>query len=169
MTDLMTERRCMMCNVLIVVSEKEAARGKGKYCSRLCANRGAGTFGADKIRQTKIAKRSGNEHSYPKLLGRHEHRVVAEGILGRPLGSSEIVHHKDENKLNNDPTNLEVLESQAAHARLHFTKHECCTVAGCGRKHKSNGYCAMHESRRRRYGDINFTKYIRRNSHASQG
>lgn len=34
------------------------------------------------------------------------HRVVAEQKLGRPLEPWEVVHHKDRNKLNNDPRNL---------------------------------------------------------------
>lgn len=49
---------------------------------------------------------------------RLEHRVVMERQLGRPLREDEIVHHIDENKSNNDPSNLEVM-SQSEHARLH--------------------------------------------------
>ncbi len=46
------------------------------------------------------------------------HRVIIENNLGRLLTSSEIVHHKDENKLNNDLSNLEVM-SVTDHAKLH--------------------------------------------------
>jgi hypothetical protein len=41
-----------------------------------------------------------------------------EGILGRPLEPWEDVHHKDENKANNNPDNLEV----KSHGR-HTTEH----------------------------------------------
>lgn len=45
------------------------------------------------------------------------HRHVASMCLGRWIRSSEIVHHKDENRLNNDPSNLEVMtqEEHSAH------------------------------------------------------
>lgn len=39
---------------------------------------------------------------------RLEHRLVMEAILGRPLWGDENVHHKDGNRLNNDPDNLEL-------------------------------------------------------------
>ncbi len=57
--------------------------------------------------------------SYKKWLGRHEHRVVAERMLGRPLVKGEIVHHKDGNKHNNSPDNLEVM-TQSEHMREHM-------------------------------------------------
>lgn len=47
-----------------------------------------------------------------------EHRLVMARVLGRPLLRTEIVHHKDENGLNNTPDNLEVM-TQAEHRRLH--------------------------------------------------
>ena len=37
-----------------------------------------------------------------------EHRIVMEKKLGRPLESHERVHHKDGDKKNNDPSNLEL-------------------------------------------------------------
>jgi hypothetical protein len=40
---------------------------------------------------------------------RVEHRVIAEEILGRSLTSDEVVHHKDGNRANNSPNNLEVM------------------------------------------------------------
>jgi hypothetical protein len=61
---------------------------------------------------------TGQRNNYVKLGGRHMHRVVAEQKLGRPLLPGEIVHHKDGDKWNNDPSNLEVM-TQAEHARIH--------------------------------------------------
>ena len=59
--------------------------------------------------------------TYRKRHGRHEHRVVAEEMLGRPLKRNEIVHHIDGNKHNNDPSNLRVM-TQSEHVRLHLAE-----------------------------------------------
>lgn len=47
------------------------------------------------------------------------HRDVAAKKLGRKLRKEEVVHHKDRNKLNNDPANLWVFKSQDDHDRVH--------------------------------------------------
>jgi hypothetical protein len=39
-----------------------------------------------------------------------EHRLVMEHLLGRYLNPSEVVHHVDGNKQNNDPSNLLVMD-----------------------------------------------------------
>lgn len=45
-----------------------------------------------------------------------------EKVLGRPLGPEDIVHHKDENKLNYSEDNLE-LTNRPDHFRMHFGNH----------------------------------------------
>lgn len=47
------------------------------------------------------------------------HRAVAEDILGRPLKKTEVVHHKDHNRLNNNPDNLMVFKTAADHTAFH--------------------------------------------------
>lgn len=49
----------------------------------------------------------------------YTHMLVAEKILGRFLLPEEVVHHKDLNKLNNDPNNIMVFATNSDHARFH--------------------------------------------------
>lgn len=50
--------------------------------------------------------------------GRSVHVVTAEAIIGRRLRAGEQVHHKDGNKQNNNPENLQVM-TISEHMRLH--------------------------------------------------
>ena len=71
-----------------------------------------------KLRATHL--NTGEGKSYSKLYGRHEHRVVAEQMLGRKLKLGEVVHHIDGNKRNCDPENLMIFSCQAEHLEWHL-------------------------------------------------
>lgn len=62
-------------------------------------------------------------HGYQKVWTgtqyEYLHRVIMQLLLGRRLGPKEVVHHIDGNKLNNDPDNLELIESNGLHCHLH--------------------------------------------------
>lgn len=70
------------------------------------------------FRDPDALRYSGKRDNYVKLKGRHMHRVVAEQKIGRALLPGEVVHHKDGDKWNNNPDNLEVM-TQSEHARIH--------------------------------------------------
>lgn len=50
-----------------------------------------------------------------------EHRLKMSKKIGRPLRKHEVVHHIDGNPRNNDLSNLELFQSNAAHLRHELT------------------------------------------------
>ncbi len=69
------------------------------------------------------------------------HRLVMEDVLGRPLLPGEVVHHKDENKLNARRDNLMVFASQAEHMKHHA--RERCEHAGYD--FNTHKWCSGHK------------------------
>lgn len=49
----------------------------------------------------------------------YEHILVIESVLNRKLNPDEVVHHKDGDRTNNDPSNLELMPDRRVHAQLH--------------------------------------------------
>lgn len=118
--------RCDQCGKQISMPPSQYNRSKRHYCSRRChmqqlnAELNPGRMTPETRAKLREARSTGTgQDTYKKYYGRHEHKVVAEQILGRALLPGEVVHHIDGDKHNNDPKNLMIFSSQAEHARWH--------------------------------------------------
>ena len=69
-----------------------------------------------------------------------EHRWLMEQHIGRRLGTDEVVHHLNENKLDNRIENLEIL-SREEHTRMHAKTAELykCVCPLCDKEFEREG------------------------------
>lgn len=58
-------------------------------------------------------------YGYKLIKNIGEHVLAAEKILGKKLPSTAIVHHVNENKLDNSPTNLVICPDRNYHNLIH--------------------------------------------------
>ena len=139
------ELYCLECGNKHLKLECQLTRGRGKFCSKLCANkyRQIGTtikclfcdtefYRCISEQKRNILQFCSNEcyfnnrilnakkTTYLKEGQTHRHILVAEKALNRKLIKGEIVHHIDEDKKNNNIENLAILPSQSIHAKVHF-------------------------------------------------
>jgi HNH endonuclease len=135
---------CKICLNEFPDSPYPSKIGKQRVCSVACRNLYNARVSAKK--RGDALRGRGKGKGYRKLNGRHEHRVVAEIRLGRPLLKGEIVHHENRIKTDNTEGNLEVM-TQAEHASLHSRLRFGCIVEGCTRVHSARGFCAFHYDR----------------------
>lgn len=148
----MIEQSCRTCEKKFLTQYRNLKRGRGKFCSKQCSNKNIEK--REKCRE--YYKNSFNNKTYRKFYGKLEHRLVMEKMLARPLIEKEIVHHKDGNKTNNSPDNLELYSSNAEHLRDHLLKNTgICVVNGCSMDQKRKNMCFKHYTRVKNHGNPN--------------
>jgi hypothetical protein len=120
------QRLCEICGVAYRIKKIDQ-----RFCSKSCA-------GKNRVGEKSTTYKHGISTQGYRCIhadGRRilEHRHVMSQHLGRFLKSNEIVHHKDENKLNNNLDNLELVtrsSHRAKHSPFRSETHKQCR--GCG-------------------------------------
>ena len=93
--------RCSTCGKGFSITRSRWKVSGRKFCSNPCY----------------FATRQGHEY-HENRHGQRIGRATAERLF-RQLNPGEVVHHKDSNCKNNDPSNLMVFASQSDHMRHH--------------------------------------------------
>ena len=117
---------CEYCGAEFEVLECVRNNGRGKYCGPRCGRAAQASNISGEKNHNWLGGVWLSSNGYRVLgighgKGRAEHKVVMEEILGRSLAKDEVVHHKNGNKTDNRPENLEVM-TRAQHMRLHDPK-----------------------------------------------
>ena len=107
---------------------------------------------------TKFGRAKINQYGYWQISSSKEgndgkllHRLIYEDYHKCTVFPNAIIHHKDENKLNNNPKNLEII-SKADHNRLHKTNNSV--------KHNSH---KPHKHSKHNTGYYRVSKSVRKN------
>ncbi len=114
----MKEQKCENCGNLFIPSRGPSKGRSQRYCSKKC-------YGETRVGSGNSQYKGGSfSHGYRVTsfggIRKYDHRIIMEKHIGRELLSSEVVHHKDRNPLNNSIDNLELLTSQSVHAAKHY-------------------------------------------------
>ena len=111
----LANRECLFCHKIF-----RPARSTSTYCSVPCARTKNG--GHNKKSESWWVNSKGYVEGRlwqdGKQIRVKQHRHIASAALGRPLLPTEDVHHENEQKIDNDPTNFVIL-NHGAHTSLH--------------------------------------------------
>lgn len=159
---------CANCGTLLYLSPCRVREDKRRFCDMTCREfwRTAFQVGENAAHFTGGVTVSHGRmwvlapgHPYANRRGYISRaRRVCEQLLGRYLAPIEVVHHLDENPLNDSPENLVVCPDQETHMRLYHSLggrwsmlHESCVCCGTTeRPHAAGGQCQRCYGRERK-------------------
>ena len=101
-----------ICKTCGVTFSYYATKTSGVFCSKKCQHN-HDYFGS-------VWEQNGYLYYQKGRLGKK--KLVHRMICGLELGDGKVVHHKDSNKTNNSPDNIEIYNSQSDHMYNHWNK-----------------------------------------------
>lgn len=117
-------KHCLCCGAAF---EVQNSNSDARFCTKLCADTflsdsrsphwKGGSWVSSKGFRMIYLRRPGYSSKYET-----EHRIVAARSIGRPIAGHEIVIHLDNDKLNNDPSNLYIFGSRSAWVKVQMGK-----------------------------------------------
>lgn len=118
-------QKCTNCGVFFHMKESQVKRynrSMGIFCSMKCST----NYKKEYYKGNKNPNYRGAQYDsdgyrinhYPRIGRVKEHRYVAEKTINRKIPDKYVVHHRDCNIYNNDPSNLVVL-TESDHRWLH--------------------------------------------------
>lgn len=139
---------CDNCGKDFFVWPTRLRNGKPRYCNLSCRDAHWEKIGHPKYKGTAHISQGYYAKTVPgRGRGIKVHRLVAEEMIGRPLRKGEVVHHRNHDKLDNRPENLEVLtirEHIKAHKMSKWARDfdHCVKCGKSDAAHQARGYCA---------------------------
>ncbi len=127
------QKPCSICSKIMLQKKGDDKKYKRAYCTDNC--RGSAIkkhYKGVKHMNWKGGKYVHEGYVFVKCKGHQradthgyvrEHILIAEGCEGRQLESFEVVHHKDEVRGNNEPSNLQIM-LDSEHRRYHAIKNK---------------------------------------------
>ena len=106
---------CPVCGTVFRQQKGRVARNKITTCSRECRSEAMKGEANPRWKGGTYLDPFGYRHIQTPTGYRLEHRMVMEQMIGRPLLPAEVVHHRNEQRADNRPENLQLFENAGQH------------------------------------------------------